>query len=262
MSNGSSRGVDVTNSVKDSSSTDQSVAMTLPATVLVYPALHPTGQLYSDMIREIKSGEHPLRPYAEHTWPAGMTPQQVIARAATFATAPMEFWRVRPASLMRGRADGHGSAAEWALVDTAETAACVTNSVGGKIATALAKTVQPDLAAGRARAVYMVAGMTQPQVQAIVAACTQEVDGRAYRRLGQGDPHWTAQDYKAEGKAAGVVVTEFGVPWFGEGRFNGTQYEIRVANALSSGNDDTVTYKRSKSTDENESTKASAQIGK
>jgi hypothetical protein len=52
------------------------------------------------------------------------------------------------------------------------------------------------------------------------------------------------------------------VPWFGEGRFNGTQYEIRVANALSSGNDDTVTYKRSKSTDENESTKASAQIGK
>lgn len=262
MSNGSSRGVDVTNSVKDSSSTDQSVTMTLPATVMVYPALHPTDQLYSDMISEIKSGEHPLRPYVERTWPAGATPRHVIALAATFATAPMEFWRVRPASLMRGRADGRGGAAEWAYIDTTETSACVTNSVGGQIAAALAKAVQPDLTAGRAQAARMVDSMTQPQVQAIVATCTQEVDERAHRRLGQGDPHWTAQDYKAEGKAAGVVVTQFGVPWFGEGRFNGTNYEIRVANAVSSSTDGTVTYKRSETTDDNESTKASAQIGK
>lgn len=263
-SSGTTQGSDVTHGARTGRSTDQTASISQPAARVINLALLGGKDLRPEGLRQIRSGHSPLAAYAAPVWPDGSAVADVLSMAAAFATGSVEFWEVTPTSLRARAADGHGSPAETAYVETLDSAACVVNIVGGAMADSLAQHRPvfgvPDDALAEAK--RLVADQTQANVQPVIAHCVAESKARQ-RRLGQDIPRWSAQDYALTTSKGGVVVSANGSEsWFGKSHYSGVAYELRFARANSFALDNSTARKTGTSDDAKTTTTGSVSVGK
>lgn len=263
-SSGTSSGADVTHGARLGRSTDQTASISQPAARVINLALLGGKDLRPDGLRQIRDGQSPLAVYSNPTWPDGGTVGDALAMAAAFATGSVEFWEVTPASLRARTADGHGSPAETAYVETLDSSACVVNAIGGAIADRLARHTPifavPNDALTEAK--RQVGALKQETVQPVFAQCATEAKVRK-RRLGQDIPRWSAQDYALATSKGGVLVSANGSEnWFGKSHYNGVAYELRFARANSFALDDSTSTKTGTSDDAKTTTTGTVSVGK
>lgn len=263
-SKGTTQGDDVTHSARTGRSTDQTASISQPAARVINLALLGGKDLRPDGLRQIRGGHSPLAAYSSPTWPEGGTVGEALAMAAAFATGSVEFWEVTPASLRARTADGHGTPAETAYVETLDSSACVVNVIGGAMADRLVRRAPifavPDDALAEAK--RQVAALKQQNVQPVFAQCVAEAKTRQ-RRLGHDIPRWSAQDYALTTSKGGVVVSANGSEnWFGKSHYSGVAYELRFARANSFALDDSTSTKTSTSEDAKTTTTGSVSVGK
>ena len=263
-SSGTSQGTEVSHSARVSTSDEVSTAISQSAARVINLAMQGSSDVRAAGLREILEGHNPLEAYADGAWPPANTPADVLAMAAAFANGSVEFWEVPPASLRSRTADGLGSRAERAYVETLDASACVVNAVGGALAEDLAHHkpvfVTPDDAVIYAKQQLRAIG--QAKVQPLVARCTAEAHDRK-RRLGQDTPRWTSQDYALTTGKGGIVVAANGTEtWFGKGYYSGVQFDLRFARSNSFALDDSTSNRDSVNDEAKRSNSSSVSVGK
>lgn len=247
---------DRVDTAKQGRSQDRTASITLPVDRTMNLALGASPATRAKSMKEVAAGRNPLATSAPAT--------EVLSIAASLAAASVDFWEVTPSSLVSGRADGHGSRAERAYVESLDAAACLVNEVGSLLAPELAKptSVWTNPAAAVEAAKALIARIPEQQIDDARQACVKFAS-ELPRVLGQDTPSWVAGTYALSTGKGGVQVAQNGVEkWFGGGAYSGVVYELKVAKATSLGFESTAGNKTDTSTDARQSTSATVGVGK
>lgn len=169
--------------------------------------------------------------------------------SSLMAIAPNNGWEANPMSKNKG---------VITYMNNYEVAGCITNSVGGTLANAIGKVVMPDPKAIAARSDRIFKAIGDDAITKVVDDCIAKYplnrNDRTVNLTGTTGAQWIAGSDQFIADTAGLVITSYGIDWYGKGNFSGRKYDIATSIGSGLSTSTSLTAKSGSSTDSSQST--------
>ena len=175
--------------------------------------------------------------------------------SALMAIAPNNGWEANPMSKNKAVIN---------YMNNYEVAGCITNSVGGTLANAIGKVVMPDPKAIAARSDRLFKAIGDDAITKVVDDCIAKYplnrNDRTVNLTGTTGAQWVAGSEQFAADSAGLVITSYGIDWYGKGNFSGRKYDIATSVGSGLSTDISLSTKKGSSTDTSQSTGSKAAV--
>lgn len=255
-SNGASSNTnsETSDTLKISSSKDNSTTISMPVDVAIISALGGSADSRKKLMVNISDGQQPLR---HHSTDEDVNPRVAISDAASMSMY-RSFW---PASTSRTDRACSGKSA-LAFCQSVEVAGCVINDVGTNIAVAAAAKVYSKLDDVRLAAEGVIQGLDSKKVSALYKSCQAWSDSLTERRVESGLPRWSVDDVTVALGQKSWTMTKGGVEWFGEGVWSGRKYEVKIASSANAGTESSESTRNGAGSESRTGTSTNVSAGK